>query len=160
MENFLFTPNKCINENLEKDHYSSCPNTTHHNNNNNTNSEQVQHNGTSESDKSADLMSISSFLQSSIITHPIIHFGWLNKYSRRGFQPRLVFLFTDRLIYTSRIRGVTGLYLKVRLILFFLFSLISLVFIVDKFENVRFWINGLKNNNVTNKQSIIKQPEP
>ncbi|RTG83696.1 uncharacterized protein DC041_0004715 [Schistosoma bovis] len=117
MENFLFTPNKCINENLEKDHYSSCPNTTHHNNNNNTNSEQVHHNGTSESDKSADLMSISSFLQSSIITHPIIHFGWLNKYSRRGFQPRLVFLFTDRLIYTSRIRGVTGLYLKLHAII-------------------------------------------
>ncbi|CAH8510823.1 hypothetical protein MS3_00006418 [Schistosoma haematobium] len=114
MENFLFTPNKCINENLEKDHYSSCPNTTHHNNNN---SEQVHHNDTSGSDKSADLMSISSFLQSSIITHPIIHFGWLNKYSRRGFQPRLVFLFTDRLIYTSRIRGVTGLYLKLHAII-------------------------------------------
>ncbi|VDP38623.1 unnamed protein product [Schistosoma margrebowiei] len=116
MENFLFTPNKCINENLEKDHYSSCPNTTHPNNINN-NSEQVHHNGTSESDKSADLMSISSLLQSSIITHPIIHFGWLNKYSRRGFQPRLVFLFTDRLIYTSRIRGVAGLCLKLHAII-------------------------------------------
>ncbi|CAI2726458.1 unnamed protein product [Schistosoma spindalis] len=115
MENFLFTSNKCINENPEKDDYSSCPNTTHHNNNNN--SEQVYHNGTSKSDKSDDLISISSFLQSSIITHPIIHFGWLNKYSRRGFQPRLVFLFTDRLIYTSRIRGVAGLYLKLHAII-------------------------------------------
>ncbi|CAH8525674.1 unnamed protein product [Schistosoma rodhaini] len=126
LENFLFTSNKCINENLEKDHYSSCSNTTYHNNtntnttnndNDNNNSEQVHHNDTSESGRSADLMSISSFLQSSITTHPLIHFGWLNKYSRRGFQPRLVFLFTDRLIYTSRIRGVAALYLKLHAII-------------------------------------------
>lgn len=38
--------------------------------------------------------------------------GWLKKYSRRGFQPRMVFLFDDRIVFTSRIRG-SQLFLKV-----------------------------------------------
>ncbi|CAH8840999.1 unnamed protein product [Trichobilharzia szidati] len=58
------------------------------------------------------LQGISTCLLHSLTTYPLIRFGWLNKYSRRGFQPRLIFLFTDRLIYASRIRGVLGLYLK------------------------------------------------
>ncbi|KAA0191033.1 FERM RhoGEF and pleckstrin domain-containing protein 1 [Fasciolopsis buskii] len=38
--------------------------------------------------------------------------GWLKKYSRRGFQPRMVFLFDDRIVFTSRIRG-SQLFLKI-----------------------------------------------
>ncbi|VDQ02840.1 unnamed protein product [Trichobilharzia regenti] len=63
------------------------------------------------------LQGISTCLLHSLTTYPLIRFGWLNKYSRRGFQPRLIFLFTDRLIYASRIRGVLGLYLKLHGIL-------------------------------------------
>ncbi|CAH8614567.1 unnamed protein product [Dicrocoelium dendriticum] len=40
-------------------------------------------------------------------------FGWLKKYSRRGFQSRMVFLFDDRLIYASRIRDLGTVCLKV-----------------------------------------------
>ncbi|THD22587.1 FERM RhoGEF and pleckstrin domain-containing protein [Fasciola hepatica] len=44
---------------------------------------------------------------------PYLHrVGWLKKYSRRGFQPRMVFLFDDRIVFTSRIRG-TRLFLKI-----------------------------------------------
>ncbi|CAH8482867.1 unnamed protein product [Schistosoma turkestanicum] len=108
--NFLFTSTKHINNvNVENDKYSSYHNITHHHHHH----EQMHGNDFT----SIDSMTISSFLQSSITTYPLVHFGWLNKYSRRGFQPRLVFLFTDRLIYTSRIRGVSGLYLKVHTII-------------------------------------------
>ncbi|VDP90595.1 unnamed protein product [Echinostoma caproni] len=45
---------------------------------------------------------------------PSLHrVGWLKKYSRRGFQPRMVFLFDDRMIFASRIRGTPFLFLKI-----------------------------------------------
>ncbi|CAL8080463.1 unnamed protein product [Calicophoron daubneyi] len=49
-----------------------------------------------------------------VLSSTCLHrFGWLKKYSKRGFQPRMVFLFSDRVVYASRIRGLNGLYLKV-----------------------------------------------
>ncbi|KAH8860195.1 FERM,ARHGEF and pleckstrin domain-containing protein isoform 3 [Schistosoma japonicum] len=111
LEKFLFTFNRCVSENLENTSNSFGPNTTSQNHNNSSN-EQLHQNLTFEHDNGNVLIAISSFLLSSLTSYPIIRFGWLNKYSRRGFQPRVVFLFTDRLVYASRIRGVAGLYLK------------------------------------------------
>ncbi|KAF6777955.1 hypothetical protein AHF37_02628 [Paragonimus kellicotti] len=51
---------------------------------------------------------------SCLLQMPNFHrLGWLKKYSKRGFQPRMVFLFSDRILYASRIRGISGLCFKV-----------------------------------------------
>nr|AAW26633.1 SJCHGC03388 protein [Schistosoma japonicum] len=111
LEKFLFTFNRCVSENLENTSNSFGPNTTSQNHNNSSN-EQLHQNLTFEHDNGNVLIAISSFLLSSLTSYPIIRFGWLNKYSRRGFPPRVVFLFTDPLVYASRKRGVAGLNLK------------------------------------------------
>ncbi|KER22811.1 hypothetical protein T265_09180 [Opisthorchis viverrini] len=49
---------------------------------------------------------------------PQLHqFGWLRKYSRRGFQPRMVFLIGDCLLYASRIHGLPQICLKIHAII-------------------------------------------
>ncbi|KAG5450947.1 hypothetical protein CSKR_105297 [Clonorchis sinensis] len=49
---------------------------------------------------------------------PQLHqFGWLRKYSRRGFQPRMVFLIGGCLLYASRIHGLPQICLKIHAII-------------------------------------------
>ncbi|KAF5402592.1 hypothetical protein PHET_04071 [Paragonimus heterotremus] len=56
-----------------------------------------------------------------------LRLGWLKKYSKRGFQPRMVFLFSDRILYASRIRGISGLCFKLHGVIFLRDALVEKV---------------------------------
>ncbi|KAF8566634.1 hypothetical protein P879_02697 [Paragonimus westermani] len=65
---------------------------------------------------------------SHLLQMPNFHrLGWLKKYSKRGFQPRMVFLFGDRILYASRIRGISGLCFKLHGVIFLRDALVEKV---------------------------------
>ncbi|VEL18923.1 unnamed protein product [Protopolystoma xenopodis] len=43
----------------------------------------------------------------------LVRIGWLQKYSKRGYQPRLALLLADRFVYASRVASSPTLFLKV-----------------------------------------------
>ncbi|KAA3682111.1 uncharacterized protein DEA37_0010130 [Paragonimus westermani] len=65
---------------------------------------------------------------SHLLQMPNFHrLGWLKKYSKRGFQPRMVFLFSDRILYASRIRGISGVCFKLHGVIFLRDALVEKV---------------------------------
>ncbi|CAH8495918.1 unnamed protein product [Heterobilharzia americana] len=111
LDKFFYTSDNYVNENAQERDNLANDGQKHQNNTSTTYQSYSKYDN--DEDIIESLQINSTALLDSLNRCPVIRFGWLNKYSRHGFQPRLVFLFTEHLIYASRIRGVAGLYLKI-----------------------------------------------